>query len=513
LPQKERKSVEQLVRNAEVNTLISKMITTIFMTIFGAAVFGPLVFGASSGLPKELVLAGGISAFLAVVLSLITIMGLQVTTSLVSSKVAELLSPLPLSKGDASKIIFFCLVRIFDIPLVGAMVILLSAYFLAGGSLVGSVVVFAGISVTELFALASTIVLARFFYTRVASGGGRSRWNAFLRLVFMLVWILPSFGTYLLVNFSTEVVQSFASTTQVVSSSMQYLLLVYPFSFGFLASFATFGGFNYVALSFSLISSITYVGLAVFSLKWVLRYVGSMGIGGYVTVARETVKDTLIKPKVPWLGIVRKDLRVASRSPSYASLFLLPPIQAGVLALSFSSFGEVGLASALGILTGISLVTLVLPPTLLSIEGLASVYTRSFPIRRNTVISAKAALSLSTYFLSLTILLTVTALMQRDFSLILVFGVVHMLSIAAAVLLELLLLANRFWKEGFAVGNIYARLSTYILVLVPGFVVALIPIGAAILTYFIVENLTLIVFFGVAVLELSLMILAITCRK
>lgn len=508
LPQRGKGSVAQLVKNAQVNTLISKLLTVIFVGVFGLTIFMPFRFGSPVANSREVIFTGGVSAFLAVVLSLITVMGLQVSTSFVSSKTLDVLGPLPLSRRDISSIVFLCFVRIFDIPLVGSIVILLAAYAFAGGTLIGGIIAFVGIISTEVFALALTIGLARFFYSRVASGGGRSRWKGLLRIVFILVWILPSFGTYFVINFATQIAQSFASTVGVFASSSQLLLLAYPFCFGFLVSFANSSqNAGTSAPLLALGSSMGYSVLAYLALRWVMGSVRKIGAGGMITGAREIVKDTFVSPQAAWLGIIRKDLRVASRAPSYASLFLLPPLETALLALSFSSVGEVGFSASLGILVGVSLVTLVLPPMLLSIEGLASSYTRSLPLRKRTAISAKAVLSMLMYSSSLLILILVALYLRRNIFVVLTFGLIQMFSVAAAGLLELIISARKFWNEGFAIGNIYARLSTYITIIVPGLGIALIPVVAAVATYVLATSMTVWVYLGVAFAEFAVMLL------
>lgn len=503
LPKKGRGSITQLVKNASTNTRISKILTTIFIAAFALTVFLPIQYGLVSQQSTETFLAGGISAYLTIVLSLISIMGLQVSTSFVSSKILEVLGPLPLTKRDVSSIIFLCFTRIFDLPLISSIIILLSLYLFIGGSAIGALILLAAITVTEIFALALTIGLARFFYSRVASGSGRSRWKAMLRIIFMLVWILPSFGTYLVTNFSNQIIQTFAHASQP-------LLLAYPFCFGFLVSFASFSqNINLVTLYIAVGTSAAYTVLALFALRWVVRSISKISVGATPSSARELVKDTLVSPQRPWLGIIRKDLRVASRAPSYASLFLLPPLETALLGLSLFSSGETGFAAVLGILVGSSLVTLVLPPTLLSIEGLASSYTRSLPLTKRTVISAKAMLSTLMYASSLLLLILVALCIGKDAVPIIAFGVVQMFGISAASLLELLLSARIFWKEGFAIGNIYARLSTYIALIIPGMVLALAPVAVAVATFVLATRLTIWVYFAVALAEFAVMALIV----
>jgi hypothetical protein len=88
-----------------------------------------------------------------------------------------------------------------------------------------------------------------------------------------------------------------------------------------------------------------------------------------------------------------------------------------------------------------------------------------------------------------------------------------MFGIAAAVMLELKILTDKFWKEGFAVGNIYSRLSTYILVLVPGFALVVLPMIVAIVTFFFVGDFVLEAFLATVVAEFISMVALLSREK
>ena len=520
LPQRGKTDIKRLVANARTSTLISKLVTTVFIGIFAFAVFLPMTgfeTSLASSAPKYYTIIGSVTAFLAVVLFLIVFMGLQVSTGFVSSKMSDVLSVFPLTKKEVSSILFVCFLRMFDIPLVGAAIVFLSAYFLVGGSLLGGLFLVLAMLITEIFALALTISSARFFYSRVAGGGGRSRWQSLVRLLFTIVWILPTFGAYLVVSFAGNIVQILTSLTQSLSSVLHFLVLIYPFSFGYLASYLTFSNVqDYTALGFSIAASIAYVFAAYFCYKWVTRTVRTIGGGGVIQRGKEIVKDTEIKPEVPWLGIIRKDLRVASRVPSFASLFLLPAMQTIILSISYSSISNLTPLVILSALIGISMITLLLPPTLLSMEGLASAFTRSLPMKKRTLISAKTLLSLVTYLISLVVLFFVAEYLHRtprEITDTLTYGSIHALAVCAGIMLELTLLTRKFWKEGFAVGNIYSRITTYILNLIPGFVIVALPIVTAFAANIFAANLVLPIFFAVAASEFLVMTIIVAIQK
>jgi hypothetical protein len=516
LPQRGKETIEKLIRNAKTNTLISKLLTTFFISVFGLTVFLPmtsLVFSQQPSSPKDIAIIGSVSAFLAVIIFLIVFMGLQVSTAFVSSRIVDLLGGLPLSNRDVSNIIFLCFVRMFDIPLATGVVVFLAVYFLVGGTLLGSLVSFVAIAISEVFALALTIALSKFFYSKVATAGIRSKWQTLARIAFMAIWILPTFGAYIVINYASNIVQYLTIFIQSFSSILQILALVFPFSFGFLVSYATFLKTpDYTILYLSLSASMGYVLLAVFCFRYITGTIKAIG-GTGITAYRSTVKDTLIKPQIPWIGIIRKDLRIASRVPAFASLFLLPAMQTIILAFSFSSFTNINLSVTLGALTGISLITLLLPPTLLSMEGLASSYTRTLPMTKRTLISAKTLLSTVTYMISLVVLFFVALILGRDFSFILAYGAVHCLAICAGIMLELTLLTRKFWKEGFSVGNLYSRFTTYLKILIPGFIVVMAPITTAFISSYFVQSLTLPTFIVSAATEFAVMAVAVALQK
>jgi hypothetical protein len=80
-------------------------------------------------------------------------------------------------------------------------------------------------------------------------------------------------------------------------------------------------------------------------------------------------------------------------------------------------------------------------------------------------------------------------------------------------MLELTILTRKFWKEGFAVGNIYSRISTYILILIPGYAMAAIPIISAFVAFFLANSFVLPVFLAVAVGEFVLMTAVVALEK
>lgn len=125
------------------------------------------------------------------------------------------------------------------------------------------------------------------------------------------------------------------------------------------------------------------------------------------------------------------------------------------------------------------------------------------------MIVAKAVVTTLTYAMSIFVLLLAVVFLRKDFSLILTLGAAHIFSVVAAGMLVLSIFTEKLWKEGFAMGNVYARLGTFLRILFPGVLMALTPIVAASITFFLEPALVFTVFFKIAFLEFVIMAIAV----
>lgn len=154
-----------------------------------------------------------------------------------------------------------------------------------------------------------------------------------------------------------------------------------------------------------------------------------------------------------------------------------------------------------GFLAGVSLLSLTATPTLFSAETLASAYMKSLPLKKRTLVIAKTTLSTLTYF-GCVIALAIGALyVGRDIFSVIAFGLAQALSVAAGCMTELLLLIRKFWDKELEYSNIYANLSTFIVVLTPGIIICLVPTAACFIVSFVNIQLAITVFFASAAAE------------
>lgn len=505
LPQMDSDKIRKVARQVEMNMLVSKILITIFVAVLAVMPLGYWsYFVMGLKLVEELAIVGCVSVFLASLFFLLVVLGLQTTTSLMATKAFEILSSFPISRGDVSKIALFSFLRIFDMPLITALAVFPAAFSIVVRSFFGGLAALFTVVLTEIFAMALTIGLSKLFYSRIVAGGGGSKYRTIMRFIYMLIWILPSFGIYLAMNFATQILQVLAySLTQMSVIQTFALALVYPFSLGFTTAFATFPHkISLMHAAALAVSTFLYTALAYLGLNYTGSTIRRIGSGGVIIASKAFVRDLVIRPKSPYLGVIIKDLRVASRSPSYASILMLPALQAVIILISLGLV-RIDLPMVLGFLAGISLMSLIVAPTLFSVETLASAYTRSLPLKRRTVIAAKTFLSTLTYVSCVVALAAFTLYLRREIFSAVAFGLVQAVSVTAGCMFELLLLAERFWKIELSPGNIYASLSTFVMVLIPGVVLCLTPMMVCVALGFSSALFTLTVFLAIATLELA----------
>ncbi|MEM2691167.1 MAG: hypothetical protein QXS01_03605, partial [Candidatus Bathyarchaeia archaeon] len=235
LPRMDNEKIGKMARQTEMNMLISKIIVTIFVAFLAVMPLGYwsyFVWGLK--LAEELAIVGCVSVFMASLFFLLVMLGLQAVTSLVATKAFEFLSSLPISRKDVSKIALLSFLRIFDIPLITSLIVFPVAFSVVVNSFFGGLAALFVVTLTVIFALALTIGLAKLFYSKIVGGGGSSKYKTVMRFIYMLIWVFPSLGIYLIMNFATQILQALAHSLAQLSAAYSFTLtLVYPFSLGF----------------------------------------------------------------------------------------------------------------------------------------------------------------------------------------------------------------------------------------------------------------------------------------
>ncbi|HYA54988.1 MAG TPA: hypothetical protein VEG42_05240, partial [Thermoplasmata archaeon] len=177
-------------------------------------------------------------------------------------------------------------------------------------------------------------------------------------------------------------------------------------------------------------------------------------------------------------AVLTKDLRIASRTPGYAFLILLPILDAGALGLLTyaSPIQDPAVASlALGAVTTAALLATFFGPAFFAIEVVAYSYGRSLPLSNRSIILGKVALISLMYVVSAALILGLTLLRFFEPVTYIGFVLAELPAVLGAALLELGILFRWARRRGLAITSLYTGAWLAVLVSIPGLFAAGIP--------------------------------------
>ncbi len=383
----------ELTKKALQIAKFDKSIISLFNIIVSIIPFGSLLFGS-----KTLGLSSSISLSLAVTFGFMTLYAIQTLSSFVGAESSVLLMTLPLSPDDFSLITLFSFVRSVDYLVVGSVLsqVILVAYLTL--SPLATALMFVVSLINSVFAVAVALWLSRVFHKNYLRGG-RSKKTTVFRGLFVLLWGCLLMGVGLLLSVPYYILPILDNTLQSANALVGFLLsLIYPFSAGLLISKLS-GSIIPLFTSLGALAAIVFYALgAWFSAKWSLGTVKLIAQGAGVRINRFRAIDFQIKTSGPLRGYVMKDLRVTSRNPGTAFFFVLPVFETVIVAflasnLEFLRASTVLIATSMG-----AIFALLIPLALLNSEGKGIEYAKTLPITSQRMVSAKALITMATFF-------------------------------------------------------------------------------------------------------------------
>ncbi|WP_456328453.1 hypothetical protein [Archaeoglobus sp.] len=395
------------------------------------------------------------SIFLMYLLFMFVFFFLQIVTSFVSHSF-DFLYLLPLSQRDISKIRMLTFLRIFDLPLLAVVLVSPLAFGLFVSPL-SALWTFLGVITAELLAVAIVFRLARFFYSKIAySTGG---WKTLLRMFYMIAWSVSAFGFYFIAVFMTELPK--------IHVDLRGWDFVFPICFGYVMS----GSLNSLALA----SSLAYLIFAVVLFNRTLPIVNERVV---ITTARTT--SISIKRTHPILGILKKDLKLISRSPAHSMLLLFPIVE-GLI------FVKDAIYSTSMIMIAIVLVVF----TAYSVER---EYTKILPIDFWTLTAGKTLLLVVVYVTSVVCATVVRSLIGVSFSPV---GFAQIPSVVSMGVFVALIYDRLGVKR-----DIYTGMCFLILILIPCLILAYTPLVVGLIVGMVTNVNPIVTSFVIGLIEL-----------
>jgi hypothetical protein len=476
-----------LVRRAERRVLQGKLVVaaTLGLLTAGAAVLaraGPAIVPGAS-IPPGAYTVGIVTAILSLEVTFLWWTGLQILPTFLASRVVEVLTPLPIDRTTLRRILALLYLRLFDAPI--AMILTGTPVFfgLALGWETGVALVPAALCAV-VFALALSLVTGRFFARRVVGsrgGGGRT----VVRWAYLALWVAPAFA---LVAFVTAAPSFFGALAPLAGGAPSVpgvlLLAAFPVPFSVFAAMAAPApgrlGLGPVGELLVVAAMAGYAALAGVAASWVYNSVGEVGRPALAPPAPAPNPEYRLRPQSPPWAVITKDLRLASRTPGFAFLVLLPVLDAlalGVLTYARAA-AQAATSLALGAVTAAALLATFFGPAFFAIEVIAYSYGRTLPLAERSIVLGKTTLVASIYLVSAALVLGLAGLRIPAPVAFGGFVAAELPSVVAATLLELGLLFRWARRRGTPVPNLYTGAWNAFVVTIPGLVVATAPLLA-----------------------------------
>ena len=481
----------QLTARARTRVLQSKALVAGllgFLTFGAAFVLHNAVFVSANLLPYPIPVplfdAGVLTALLSLDVAFLWWTGLQVLPTFLSSGVLPVLEPLPIDDATLRQTATILYLRLFDLPVLTLLVMTPLLVGFALGPLAG-VAILPGVTAAVVYALALALVTGRFFVRRVQGsrgGGGRS----LLRWTYLVLWVVPAFGLF---GFVTLAPSFFGALGHLASAgpstTFNLLLAAYPFPLA-VAPVLLSQGSDAVPLGGSGLlilvgACAAYIAVAVGAAVWMAGAIRDVGLTPPTVpvTAPSGLRD--LQPNGPVYAVLVKDLRMASRTPGYAFLILLPILDAVALGLLTFVSGPrpgTGTSLALGAVTTAALLATFFGPAFFAIEVVAYSYGRTLPLPDRSLVLGKVALITMVYLVAGGLVLAITNLRISDPWVFLGFILAELPAVGAASFLELGILLQRARRKGLPLVNLYTGAWVAVLVSIPGLFVASAPLVA-----------------------------------
>jgi predicted permease len=451
--------------------------------LHNGARFSTALFGYA--IPSTVLDTGVLTGLLTLDAAFLWWTGLQVLPTLLSSAVLPVLETLPLDPATFRRAAAILYLRLFDLPILTVLVVTPIALGVALGAAAG-LAILPGVLASVVFALALSLVTGRFFVHRIqgARGGGS---GTAVRWMLLVLWLLPSFAILGFVTTGTRFLFLLQDVTMHGGASVlrDVIYATYPVPFALLTGVAADGTAGVgldrgAALAFAAGAAV-YLGLVAWAALWLFREIRELGHLPLATAAVGPATSYRIRPQTAAWAVLTKDLRIASRTPGYAFLLLLPILDAvalGLLTVVDAPQAAAARSLAIGTVTAAALLATFFGPAFFAIEVLAYSYGRTLPLRDRSVVLGKATLICLIYLVASAIVLALASLRVADPGLFLAFVAAELPAVLAAAFIELGWLFRRARAKGFPVANLYSGGWIAFLIAIPGLFVAGVPLLA-----------------------------------
>ncbi|MFW9767563.1 MAG: hypothetical protein ACFFEM_01980, partial [Candidatus Thorarchaeota archaeon] len=317
-------------------------------------------------------LAVGFAVYLALSFVVIFFLNLTTTTGIFSSGAMRLPSTLPLTRAELEDLNFMAFVRVFIGPVLGSTIVFPAGCLLVFGPLVALVAVLACVC-TSFIVIGALVRVSKWFHKKTHQTD-ESKLSSVVRVMASVGVVIGMVSVYSLGSYMPDMIRFITGLYDPSNPAIFTILaFIFPFAYGFLASASIYASsmistYGVTIILVSVAGSILYSVVAAMAFRSTGRSLRAVTLGGISSSSPGLLREVKVETASPLMGMVRKDIRLATRNIGSAFLFaipvflivaILPMIQnwkdAAGLLRSMSSLVAVEYANLFG---GISLVSI-----------------------------------------------------------------------------------------------------------------------------------------------------------
>jgi len=318
-----KENPERISRSIRSSSRINGIMSTFMIIMLAALTIGVTGFDSSIG-DLNVRLAVGFSFFMVLAFVLMFFLNLTTTTGFFTSGAMKLPSTLPLSRKELESLAVLAFARVFIAPAVLTVTLFPAACLILFGPLAGCVA-FIGCLATISVSIRSLIGFSRWFEAKTLSSD-ESRVGTIVRMAATIGLVVGIMSIYMLASYIPYIVQAVITFADSFNGTYLILSVLFPFSFGFLASAVT-PGVAFQDFMIPLVSagmSLLYGVIALVFYRQSGKLLRGLAIGGVSTGRTGPLREISIETRTPILAVIRKDLKMATKSVGSAIVFAIP---------------------------------------------------------------------------------------------------------------------------------------------------------------------------------------------
>ncbi len=398
----------KIAKASKSASIVNTFLTTMILILIAITSIAASVLGGPLGHP-EIQMAIGFSIYLLLSFVVLFFLNLATVTAFFTSGVMKLPATLPLTLNELENLTLLVFARVFIAPVIVIMTIYPVACLLIFGPII-AIIAFIACAATISLSTGSLIKVAKWFY-RKSQTADESKLSIIARMAAMMGIVIGMLASYSVVSYLPDLIQFIIQTSTLVGLGfLAVLALVFPFSFGFLASAIAYElALPPLTILAAVVSSILYSILAVRLYRRSGSTLRLVALGGISTSRTGPIKEVNVRVMKPLLAMVRKDLKLASRSVGSAMVFAFPILIVVVAYPVITMWRDGGIGSLIALIAieygnlfaGLTIVMIMM----FDAQG-ASIH-EGLPISTMLTLKSKTVIAVTLYVCSM-LLLTIT---------------------------------------------------------------------------------------------------------